>query len=89
MPTLTYEIQTRCFNCGEIQNTKMMRNHSLIPYDPVKRESSHYLRLKTKRDRTILSQYKYIDKRCDNCREAQLIPLHLWDASVRRVYEKA
>lgn len=92
MPTLKYKVQTRCWNCGEIQHTEMMKNHALVPADPAKDEASYYLRLKPKAERSEtnlwISNYKTIFKRCENCREAALIPLHLWDATVRRMYEQ-
>lgn len=89
MPTLKYKVQTRCWNCGEVQHTEMMKNHTLVPADPTRETASYYLRLKPKAERNLVSSHKTVFKRCENCREPDLIPLHLWDATVRRVYEKA
>lgn len=88
MPTLKYKVQTRCWNCGEIQHTEMMKNHSLVPADPSKDACSYYERALPNAEQNLIRHSKMIFKRCVNCREPQLIPLHLWDATVRRVYEK-
>lgn len=88
MPTLKYKVQTRCWNCGEIQQTEMMKNHSLVPADPVENKMSYYERALPKAQQTLVVKTKIVAKRCENCREPDLIPLHLWDATVRRVYEK-
>lgn len=89
MPTLKYKVQTRCWNCGEIQHTEMMKNHALVPAIPDENKASHYLRALPKAEQTQISTTKIVFKRCENCREPDLIPLHLWDATVRRIYEKA
>lgn len=78
MPTINYEVETRCFNCGDEQDTQLPRNHSLTPYDPVAGVLSSYFN----KYRT-----KLILKRCWNCKEPKLIPIHLWDEIVGRVYE--
>lgn len=88
MPTLKYKIQTRCWNCGEIQHTEMMKNHSLVPADPIEKTGSHYERALPKAERNLIRHSKIVFKRCENCREPDLIPLHLWDATLRRVYGK-
>jgi hypothetical protein len=89
MPTLKYKVQTRCWNCGEIQHTELMKNHALVPAVPDKGEASYYLRNKPKAEQTLVSKQKTVFKRCENCREPDLIPLHLWDATVRRIYGEA
>lgn len=78
MPTLNYEVETQCFNCGEVQDTEVPRNHSFIPFDPATKVLSSYF-----------NKYrsKMIFKKCWNCREAKLIPVHLWDEILGRVYE--
>jgi len=88
MPTLKYKVQTRCWNCGEVQHTEMMNNHALIPADPIENTASHYVGALPKAEQTLISTTKIVFKRCNNCREPDLIPLHLWDATVRRVYDK-
>ena len=78
MPTITYEVETRCFNCGEEQDTTLPRNHALSPYNPPDGYVSCYY-----------NKYreKFIEKKCINCKEAMLIPVHLWDVIIARAYE--